>query len=208
MCPIHADLSAAEESIATAEKTGQRPESTQPFTIAVARSEEELVPYVDSWDDLARNSVEPNVFHESWMLLPALKAYRNGDVVVVLIFSNLAPRRHGKPLLCGLIPLERCRRGPVRVLRLWQYIHCYLGTPLIRAGFGEGVLQVFFEWLARDSRGAPLLELGRITGDGRFQHLLLEYLVPHQCGYLVVDRSVRTSILAARWRLSDSASFQ
>ncbi|MBM4071700.1 MAG: hypothetical protein FJ271_22660 [Planctomycetes bacterium] len=105
------------------EKSAPRPKSASAFTIVVARSIEELIPYADAWDDLARNALEPNVFYESWMLLPALRAYKSPNVMVVLVFSNLAPQRHGKPLLCGLLPLERHRYPFVHVLRLWNYIH-------------------------------------------------------------------------------------
>src|SRR3984893_14063462 len=90
----------------TAERSGPRPKATTPFSIVVIRTEEELLPYLQSWDDLAGNAVEPTVFYESWMLLPALRAYGKGTVAVVLVFSNLAPRRHGQPLFCGLFPIE------------------------------------------------------------------------------------------------------
>lgn len=143
------------------------------FSVLALQDVAAMEEYIPSWDDLAAGAIEPNVFYESWMLLPALRAYGAGSVTVVLVFANHAPRRHGKPLLCGLFPLTAERRCLVRVLCLWQYIHCYLGVPLIRAGFGPGVLDAFFHWLAEDSAGAPLLECGRITGDGPFYHLLL-----------------------------------
>src|SRR5439155_17533194 len=69
---------------------------------------------------------------------------------------------------------ERCRHKglPIRVLRLWQHLHCFLCTPLIRAGYGRACLDAFLDWLARDARGVPLLEFGLVSGEGPFHQLL------------------------------------
>jgi CelD/BcsL family acetyltransferase involved in cellulose biosynthesis len=150
-----------------------------PYSVVALEDVAELEGYVPSWDDLAAAAVEPNVFYESWMLLPALRAY--GDSVrVVLVFANHAPRRHGRPLLCGLFPLVRQRRGLVPVLCLWHYLHCYLGVPLVRAGYGPEVLEALFDWLAHDRGGAPLLECGRISGEGAFFQLLVDHAGTHR----------------------------
>jgi CelD/BcsL family acetyltransferase involved in cellulose biosynthesis len=161
-----------------------------PFSILAISDLAELESYVPSWDDLAAEAVEPNVFYESWMLLSALRAY-GGSVRVVLVFADQAPRRHGKPLLCGLFPLVRQRRGLVSVQSLWCYLHCFLAFPLIRAGSGPGVLAALFDWLARDRQGAALLECRRISGDGGFYHLLLEYVNARGRGLLVSDAHPR-----------------
>src|SRR5205807_4253486 len=57
----------------------------------------------------------------------------------------------------------------------WCYTHCYLGVPLVRAGLGQECLDALFRWLATDRAGAALLECFRISGEGAFYHLLLEY---------------------------------
>jgi CelD/BcsL family acetyltransferase involved in cellulose biosynthesis len=167
------------------------PKEQATFSIVAVQDVAELESYRLAWDDLAVAAVEPNVFYESWMLLPALRAYGNGDVTVALVFSNLAPRRHGRPLLCGLFPLVRRRHAGVAVLSLWIYIHCFLATPLIRSGFGPGVLRALFDWLAQDRRGAPLLECDRVTGDGPFYHLLLEHVREDHRGLYLVGAYAR-----------------
>src|SRR5260370_26020404 len=95
-----------------------------PFFVVTVSDPGQLATYLACWDDLAAAAVEPNVFYESWMLLPALRAYAGGTVTVVLVFSNRAPHKHGKPLLCGLFPLEKRGRGFLRVFALWSYLHC------------------------------------------------------------------------------------
>ncbi len=161
------------------------------FSVLAIKDIAELETYLPSWDDLAAAAIEPNVFYESWMLLPALRAYGNDEVSVVLVFDNQAPRRHGKPLLCGLFPTVRQRRSLVPVLCLWHHVHCYLAVPLVRTGFGPGVLRALFEWLACAGAGAPLLECGRITGDGPFYHLLLEHVQEQHRALFVAEAYAR-----------------
>jgi CelD/BcsL family acetyltransferase involved in cellulose biosynthesis len=167
------------------------PTPPPPFTVVAIQDLSELESYRSSWDDLATSAVEANVFYESWMLLPALRAYGNGAITVVLIFSNLAPRCHGHRLLCGLVPLHRQKRVGVPILQLWSYIHCFLATPLLRTEFGAGALRALFDWLANDRQGAALLECGRITGDGPFYHLLLEHVHEERRGLSLVEAYVR-----------------
>lgn len=124
----------------------------------------ELAP---EWDELAREAAEPNVFHESWMLLPALehllaKAEGPGPIRIVAV-------RRASGELIGLIPLEirpRYKGLPFAHLRLWQHLHCYLCTPLLhRSGISEA-LEAFHDWLA-DARGFPkLMVWNGIGGDG------------------------------------------
>ena len=54
---------------------GEVARGTAQMRIVTARSAEELQPHVGAWDDLAASAVEPNVFYDSWMLLPALQAF-------------------------------------------------------------------------------------------------------------------------------------
>src|SRR5438128_1871759 len=145
------------------------------FSVVAVRDFGELERHAAAWEDLAAAAVEPNVFYEPWMLLPALRAYGRGlPLTVVLVFAHHQARPQAPPLLCGLFPLE-CRRRlkglPVRVASSWYYAHCYLGVPLVRAGLGHECLEALCHWLATDRRGAILLECFRIAGEGAFHHL-------------------------------------
>ncbi len=129
--------------------------------------------HVTAWDELAAFALEPNAFYESWMLLPALEAFGLGvPLQVVLVYADSSD---GTPLLCGLFPLERMppsRRLPVRHLRLWRHVHCYLGTPLLRASHARQTLLAFLDWLGSDPRGAAVMEWGLVAGDGPFYRVL------------------------------------
>ncbi len=129
--------------------------------------------------------MEPNVFYEPWLFLPALRAYGAGrDVLLVAVESG------GR--LCGFFPLERRRllRGfPLGGLRPWRHDHCYLGTPLVRARDAGRCLDVFFRWLASDRRGACLMEWDQVGGDGPFHETL------HAC----LERRRLPSFVRGRW---------
>jgi len=138
-----------------------------------------LTEFLPAWEDLAADALEPNVFYESWMMMPALR-YLGSDktLLTALVFGD-NPARPGTPLLCGLFPLE-CGRGykglPVKFLRLWRHKHCFLATPLIRAGCARETLEAFFNWLATDARSGALMEFNTIPGEGPFQQALSDYL--------------------------------
>ena len=142
------------------------------------RDAAELAPFEHAWQELAAESLEPNVFHEPWMMLPALLPTAPATTCgFVLVFVPGDPPT-GPAVLAGFFPLElkRAYRGiPVSTLSLWRYPHCFLGTPLLRRQCAEECLDRFFEWLAANSK-ASLLELGRVSGEGEFHRLLLDQL--------------------------------
>jgi len=57
--------------------------------------------------------------------------------------------------------------------------------------FGQGVLQALFDWLGRDRSGSPLVECGRITGDGPVYHLLLEHVHEQHRGISLLEAHTR-----------------
>ena len=113
------------------------------------------------WDELCAAAIEPNLFYESWMMLPALEAFSEGlDLRFVLIYAEDRTRAAAQPILCGLFPLERRPRFkglPVKTLSLWRHLHCYLCTPPIRKGFEQECIEAFFEWLRVAPHGAALM---------------------------------------------------
>jgi CelD/BcsL family acetyltransferase involved in cellulose biosynthesis len=145
--------------------------------VEVVRTAAELMAHRASWEDLARNHAEANVFYEPCLLLPALEAFADGvELTIVLVFrSNALP---GQPdVLCGLFPFERCPRSrglPVPVLRLWRHPYCYLCTPLVRQREAKAALAALFDWAATDPRGTPLVELSTVNGDGELLHALID----------------------------------
>ena len=73
-----------------------------------------LEKYVPAWENLAAAALEPNVFYEPWMLMPAIRAFGAGQRVrFALILTPDTARSPGPPLLAGLFPLEQqsCYQG-------------------------------------------------------------------------------------------------
>ena len=135
------------------------------------RDFDKLEEYVQQWQELALDAIEPNPFYEPWMLIPALRLLAAGkDVRVVLVLDrNESPRR-----LCGIFPIERVARYkklPVAAFRLWQHIYCALCTPLIRTGRASETLDAFSEWLGSE-RSNALMGFNYVSGDGPFSELL------------------------------------
>jgi len=127
-----------------------------------------LAAHVAAWQELADNAIEPNPFYEPWMLLPALECFGQGQSLqFVLVYAD---QKGGPPLLCGLFPLERPGRYkgvPLRHVRLWRYLHCFLGTPLLRRGHATRCLRALLDWLGR-SGAAPAIEWRDVACDGPF----------------------------------------
>lgn len=153
------------------------------MTVVIARTAEDLGPHVPAWEQLAAAAMEPNVFYEPWMLLPALRCFGSADMQVAMVYASDPSTPTRAPVLCGLFPFQRDTRYagvPIACLRLWKYIHCYLCTPLMRAENAQGCLEALFAWLARDRSGTPLVEFRSIAGEGPVHQALVDDLRRHQ----------------------------
>ena len=137
-----------------------------------------LSDFVPAWEELAAAALEPNVFYEHWMLLPALEAFGAGkDINIVLVLMHDPHNPDAPAKLGGLFPLEQIPRHKklmVSVLSLWQHAHCYVCTPLVRADAARECMVELFRWLRSGEAKASLLELRCISGDGRFHKLLVD----------------------------------
>jgi hypothetical protein len=159
------------------------------------RGLELLAEHLNSWDDLSSAAIEPNVFYESWMLLPALEAFGKGsDLRFVLIFAKDRDKDDAEPVLCGLFPLEQKRRYKgfsITTFSLWRHLHCFLATPLVRRGMERECLEAFFDWLGSADNEAALMEFGCINTDGPFYELLSGYLNETGKASFTADRFTR-----------------
>lgn len=145
-----------------------------------------LAHHVPAWEDLANNAAEANVFYEPWMLLPAVEQLRgHKDLLFVLVHEGQPGGR-----LLGLFPLERQWRPwplPVRTLTLWRHTHCYLCTPLVRAGHEADCVQALFDWLKEARQGAAVVTLPLQTQGGALQR----HLHQHSTVHLAIQRHTR-----------------
>lgn len=135
-----------------------------------------LLGLISAWEDLAAAAIEPNAFYEHWMLLPALEAFGTGkDIRVVLVLIHEA--EGAQPRLGALLPLERVRnyrKLGVSALSLWQHIHCYACTPLVRADAARECAEALLRWFQSGEAGPVLLQMECIAGDGPLYKLLVD----------------------------------
>ncbi|HEX4649671.1 MAG TPA: GNAT family N-acetyltransferase [Steroidobacteraceae bacterium] len=161
---------------AALQQAGESPDAMRTTSVVVMRDVRDLTGLIPAWEELAAHALEPNVFYEHWMLLPALEAYGGGDVAVVAVLADGNSARRGTDTLAGLFPVRLTpsfRNLSVSAMSLWRHPHCYLGTPLIRAERAVECVAGMLQWL-RDRADVKLLELPWISADGPFRELLLE----------------------------------
>jgi len=147
--------------------------------VVVAEDRDALDVHVTAWQELAEHALEPNPFYEPWMLIPAWQAFGKGqDLLFVFLYRDVpgVPAR-----LCGFFPLQRRRFKGISVLGLWQHLHCFLCTPLLRAEEAPACLAALLEWARRDPRGASVLELNLVNGEGPFHRFLIDFFYEKDC---------------------------
>jgi CelD/BcsL family acetyltransferase involved in cellulose biosynthesis len=115
-----------------------------------------------AWDALALCAAEPNPFHESWYLLPALRALDPTGSVALLRF-------HFDGELAGILPLRRERRyyrWPIPHLASWVHPNCFLGAPLVAAGLERPFWRALLAWADANPRRGLFLHLAQIPLEG------------------------------------------
>lgn len=150
------------------------------MNLVVIRNWQELSEHCQAIEALTSAAVEPNVFYEHWMLIPAMKELgADVDVRVVLIFGPDPIRKSAPPILYGLIPLElkpNLYKLPIRNYTSWKHRYCFLCTPLLRKNYEREVLTEFFAWL-RNHEGQPaLMQFKHISGDGPVYQALVDVM--------------------------------
>ena len=144
-------------------------------SIVLVRDLRKTAGLVAAWEELAAHALEPNVFYEHWMLLPALRAWgAAAGVRVALVWHARDP---GAPAtLAGLMPLSFVTHGgrlKLSAARLWQQPHCDSSAPLIRDDCAVECVGALLEWL-RQLPWAHLLEIPSLRDDGPVHELLLD----------------------------------
>jgi CelD/BcsL family acetyltransferase involved in cellulose biosynthesis len=163
--------------------------------VVVVERPEELEGYLHAWEELAANAVEPNIFYEPWMLLPALRFWGGGKkLAFVLVFTFDGCGAAAREQLAAIFPLQYqnyYREVPARTLKLWQHDYCFLSTPLVRKRDAAKIVAAFLEWLAANQFDAALMEFRDIEGDGPFHKVLLGELRRRRQRLCVMDSFTR-----------------
>ncbi len=136
-----------------------------------------LISRVEAWDDLATEAVEPNVFHESWQLLPAIREFTPQRCRFALVYRG-SKRQDVAPRLCGFFPFLETGGGWLRPRRwtLWEHDYCYLSTPLVRKGHEIEVWKALFDALEHSPSGPALVDLPCQQGEGVLAQALTQVL--------------------------------
>jgi len=144
------------------------------------------------WDRLARGASEPNPFHESWYLLPALRA--------------LAPRR--VTLMCceiggdlvGLMPLAAARGyygRPIPHLAGWTHPNSFLGAPLVARGAEHAFWTALLAHADRHAGAGLFLHLADLPLTGALADALRDVLARQHRAHGVVWREERAALASA-----------
>jgi CelD/BcsL family acetyltransferase involved in cellulose biosynthesis len=115
-----------------------------------------------AWDALTQCAAEPNPFHESWYLLPALRALDPQGSVRLL-------RVEADGDLCGLLPMRHENRyygRPIPQLCGWMHGNCFLGAPLVAAGLEKPFWRALLDWADQHAGRALFLHLAALPLDG------------------------------------------
>jgi hypothetical protein len=156
------------------------PAGTGRMSVIAIEDRRGLDEWIPQWEELATVAMEPNVFYEPWLVLPALDAFgRDGKLIHLFVTSSSPSTPPGRPVLCGYFPLERARgfRGIASpMLMMWKHIHCFLCTPLLRQGYAKESLRALIEWARSDPRGAAIVQFPQVTADGHFRKSLIDSL--------------------------------
>lgn len=136
-----------------------------------------LLNKVADWDDLAAHSTEPNVFHESWQLIPAIQQFAPGRCRFALVYRG-SKRQDVAPRLCGLFPFLESGGGWLRPRRwtLWEHDYCYLNSPLVRQGHAVETWKALFDFLEQSKSAPALVDLPCQLGEGELAQALTEVL--------------------------------
>lgn len=128
----------------------------------------ELRGFERAWRRLVETALEPNVFFEPEVLLPALDALAGDSVKIGLVMSVPRQDPDGDEVLAGLFPVRE-RRGHTEI---WQHSYAFQGTPLVRAEVAHEVWSYFLTE-ALSSRGG-LLRCQVLRADGTGARALLD----------------------------------
>ena len=127
---------------------------------------------VEELEHLSARAIEPNVFFNPRFLAPAMPRLDDREVKLAVIRDG--DESHTRLRL--LVPFTVERSAPpfgTPILRTWSSPFGPLGTPLVDSDDPEGVIEDFFEMLARPHLKLPrVFVLPEVRLDGPFAMLL------------------------------------
>ena len=148
---------------------------------------------IAGWDALAQWASEPNPFHESWYLLPALRAFDPEGTVKLLCLEAGGQ-------LAGIFPVRREARyygHPLPHLANWLHSNAFVGAPLVTKGFERAFWRELFAWADGHPGGALFLHLSQVPADGPLHDALKQVLAEQGRHGATVMREERAMLRSA-----------
>ena len=142
------------------------------------------------WDALTECASEPNPFHESWYLLPALRALDPAGTVKLLRFEIGGD-------LAGILPVRhqnRYYRWPIPQLTSWIHGNCFLGQPLVARGLEASFWRAMLDWADANAGRALFLHLPQMPLQGPIYAALQAVLAEQQRHAALVHREERAML--------------
>lgn len=143
-----------------------------------------------AWDALAAFASEPNPFHESWYLLPALRALDPQASVKLLKFEIGGD-------LAGILPVRhenRYYRWPIPQLTSWIHGNCFLGLPLVAKGLETAFWRAFLDWADSNAGRALFLHMPHMPLHGPLYEALQAVLAEQGRLAALVHREERAML--------------
>lgn len=143
--------------------------------------------FIDAWNHLAAQAIEPNPFSESWFLRPALEQFDSADNAQLFTLWD-------GDQLCGLMPLSaqpRYGRWPMPHIQNWLHHNAFLGTPLVAAGYEEIFWRAYLAQLDNDPGKALFAHLHCLTIGGSLAEALERVCDNQKRRYALVQRTER-----------------
>ncbi len=149
---------------------------------------------LQAWDTLAQSTTEPNPFHESWYLLPALRAIDTAETIQMLVYEV-----DGN--LCGMLPVRREPRyygKRLPHLASWTHPNAFLGAPLVAPGMEQDFWRALLGWADMAHAKGLFLHLTAIPLQGQLHAALVEVLAEQDRAYGVVYREERAMLASGQ----------
>ena len=150
----------------SADWPARKPSAPDPTTISVElHARTGLDEHLPAWRALIADALEPNIFFEPELLLPALATLADDEVRILLAWRNADPASPATDTgptrrLVGLFPIIRRtgRYGPFPApASVWRNVYSVLGTPLLARRSAVPALAAMFRFLAHCPSTPPLL---------------------------------------------------
>ena len=140
-------------------------------------SVDELESLQPSWERLMEVAIHRNLMFDPDFLIPAFRHLADQTVRILVIEAHHKNQPQGRPVLCGLLPLQtkRVYGLPLASLETWLDEQCVDGTPLLRCDCAKPTLQFLFDFLAKSEK-TKLFSLPLVSNSGEFANVLTDVL--------------------------------